>query len=369
MQARTNNAGAAVVPTVRYRDVPAAIAWLCKAFGFEQHRIFKDKNGTVLYGQLTFGTGMVMVAPIQETPFGKLMVQPEDIGGVETQICYLYVADAKAHQTRAASAGAEIVLDIKGDTTAGRGYSCRDPEGHIWNFGTYDPWDLQAAAPRPKRSRRRRRRLAASLLLAIAGAGLYMHEPSREIATELALTVYAKAAAAIESAQAEQAERSSGNDASDRALAEVREQLAKERIGRLAADRHVKDIRDQLASERRAREAAEGAVREAREARPSQGSDALKSVEHAAAQARDELAHVREALETTAAQLAQTREAKDVAELSARELREQLAQLRSTREAAERAAREAREQASRERSARIAAERAAARKNASPSLF
>jgi 2-hydroxy-3-oxopropionate reductase len=22
----------------------------------------------------------------------------------------------------------------------GRGYWCRDPEGHLWNFGTYDPW-------------------------------------------------------------------------------------------------------------------------------------------------------------------------------------------------------------------------------------
>ena len=22
----------------------------------------------------------------------------------------------------------------------GRGYSCLDPEGHLWNFGTYDPW-------------------------------------------------------------------------------------------------------------------------------------------------------------------------------------------------------------------------------------
>jgi uncharacterized glyoxalase superfamily protein PhnB len=19
-------------------------------------------------------------------------------------------------------------------------YSCRDPDGHLWNFGTYDPW-------------------------------------------------------------------------------------------------------------------------------------------------------------------------------------------------------------------------------------
>ena len=22
----------------------------------------------------------------------------------------------------------------------GRGYACRDPEGHTWWFGTYDPW-------------------------------------------------------------------------------------------------------------------------------------------------------------------------------------------------------------------------------------
>ena len=22
-----------------------------------------------------------------------------------------------------------------------RGYSCLDPEGHLWSFGSYDPWD------------------------------------------------------------------------------------------------------------------------------------------------------------------------------------------------------------------------------------
>ncbi|MCO5185240.1 MAG: glyoxalase, partial [Anaerolineae bacterium] len=22
----------------------------------------------------------------------------------------------------------------------GRGYSCLDREGHVWNFGSYDPW-------------------------------------------------------------------------------------------------------------------------------------------------------------------------------------------------------------------------------------
>jgi uncharacterized glyoxalase superfamily protein PhnB len=32
------------------------------------------------------------------------------------------------------------VLDIKTQDYGGRDYTCRDPEGHIWSFGTYDPW-------------------------------------------------------------------------------------------------------------------------------------------------------------------------------------------------------------------------------------
>jgi hypothetical protein len=32
------------------------------------------------------------------------------------------------------------VIDIKFDDYGGRGFSCRDPEGRLWNFGTYDRW-------------------------------------------------------------------------------------------------------------------------------------------------------------------------------------------------------------------------------------
>jgi uncharacterized glyoxalase superfamily protein PhnB len=31
-------------------------------------------------------------------------------------------------------------MDIKDQDYGGRGYSCRDLEGHIWSIGTYDPW-------------------------------------------------------------------------------------------------------------------------------------------------------------------------------------------------------------------------------------
>ena len=43
-----------VVPTLRYRDVPAAIDWLCTAFGFEKHLVVAGDDGSVRYAQLIY---------------------------------------------------------------------------------------------------------------------------------------------------------------------------------------------------------------------------------------------------------------------------------------------------------------------------
>ena len=72
--------------------------------------------------------------------FGRLQKSPAESGGVSSQSAYIIVEDADAHYARAVGAGAEIVIEIKDEDYGGRGYSCRDPEGHVWNFGTYDPW-------------------------------------------------------------------------------------------------------------------------------------------------------------------------------------------------------------------------------------
>src|SRR5262245_54668997 len=58
----------------------------------------------------------------------------------DTQSPHLVVADADAIYHRAVAAGAEIVIEIKDEDYGGRGFCCRDPEGHLWNVGTYDPW-------------------------------------------------------------------------------------------------------------------------------------------------------------------------------------------------------------------------------------
>jgi hypothetical protein len=72
--------------------------------------------------------------------WGKRITQPDEIGGRETQCSCLIVADADAHYARAKGAGAVIIDELETKDYGGKGYSCRDPEGHLWWFGTYDPW-------------------------------------------------------------------------------------------------------------------------------------------------------------------------------------------------------------------------------------
>ena len=131
---------ATVIPCLRYRDAPAAIEWLCRAFGFEKHLVVPGPDGTVAHAQLSFGNGMIMLGSAVKSEFGRLMKQPDEIGGAETQTPYVIVSDADAVYSSAKAAGAKIILDIKDEDYGGRGFSCRDPEGHLWNLGTYDPW-------------------------------------------------------------------------------------------------------------------------------------------------------------------------------------------------------------------------------------
>jgi uncharacterized glyoxalase superfamily protein PhnB len=48
----TDNAkttAATVIPTLRYNDAAAAIAWLCEAFGFEKHLVVPGEDGTIVH--------------------------------------------------------------------------------------------------------------------------------------------------------------------------------------------------------------------------------------------------------------------------------------------------------------------------------
>ncbi|HZD26793.1 MAG TPA: glyoxalase, partial [Alphaproteobacteria bacterium] len=81
------NTRVTVIPALRYRDPAAAIDWLCGAFGFERHLMVPDGDGGVAHAQLRFGNGMVMLGPINDNEYGRLIRQPDEIGA-ETQSPY-----------------------------------------------------------------------------------------------------------------------------------------------------------------------------------------------------------------------------------------------------------------------------------------
>lgn len=131
---------ATIIPTLRYRDAATAVEWLCQAFGFEKHLVVSGDNGAIEHAELSFGNGMIMLGSALNDSFGQLQQPPQQAGDVVTQSPYLIVDEVDQHYARAIAAGAEIVMDIQDKDYGGRDYSCRDPEGYLWNFGTYDPW-------------------------------------------------------------------------------------------------------------------------------------------------------------------------------------------------------------------------------------
>jgi uncharacterized glyoxalase superfamily protein PhnB len=136
-----------VIPAMRYRDALAAIDWLCRALGFERRAVYLGDDGkTVMHAELTFGSGMVMIGSVTNgTPYSDLVKQPGDVGG-ETQSPYLIVKDVDAIYASAKAAGAEMVFDLEEKGYGGKGFTCRDPEGHVWSIGDYDPWAQEPVA-------------------------------------------------------------------------------------------------------------------------------------------------------------------------------------------------------------------------------
>lgn len=137
-----SNTHSSVIPCLRYRDAPAAINWLCEVFGFEQHLVVPGEAGLIAHAQLNLGGGMIMLGsiPAQDNAFGQCIRQPDELAGMESQSPYLVVADPDAMYQRVKAAGGKIEIDIKDEDYGGRGFSCRDLEGHLWSVGSYDPW-------------------------------------------------------------------------------------------------------------------------------------------------------------------------------------------------------------------------------------
>jgi uncharacterized glyoxalase superfamily protein PhnB len=130
----------AVIPAHRYRNAPAAIDWLCKVLGFERHVVYEGENGTIAHAELSLGGGMIMLGSSKDDEHGRGFKSPDELGGVETCALYIVVPDADAAYARAVAAGAVVIRPLQDTPYGSREFAVKDPEGHSWSAGTYDPW-------------------------------------------------------------------------------------------------------------------------------------------------------------------------------------------------------------------------------------
>lgn len=115
---------------VVYEDVGAAIEWLTRVFGFEEHYRYGDPS-VPAGAQMHLGDAWVM---LRASRAGE--GTPEELGG-STQSLTVFVEDVDAHYARAREAGAEIVEEINETMYGERQYGARDLGGHHWLFSTH----------------------------------------------------------------------------------------------------------------------------------------------------------------------------------------------------------------------------------------
>lgn len=131
-----------VIPGLHYRDAKTMIDWLCETFGFEKQLVVSGPGDTVIHSQLTFGNGMIMVGSGNSaTPASTHTGVLDQSVSAETQMLSLLVSDCTEVYAKAKSAGVIILSELEKKDFGGEAFTCRDPEGHIWNFSTHNPWE------------------------------------------------------------------------------------------------------------------------------------------------------------------------------------------------------------------------------------
>lgn len=117
-----------VIPYLFYGDLPAALDWLARTFGFVESMRTPTPSGG-MHGEMTFGQCRIMMGQ----GAGQSETSSPRRTGTATAGVFVYIDDVDGHHARAAAAGAEIVQPPH-DEEYGRTYMARDLDGHPWFF-------------------------------------------------------------------------------------------------------------------------------------------------------------------------------------------------------------------------------------------
>jgi uncharacterized glyoxalase superfamily protein PhnB len=122
-----------------YRDAPAALDWLARAFGLETTMRYDDpETGTLIHAEARLGDAAIIVFGDDGAGYSRPTPRDEVCG----QGTYLALADEAAVDAvwaRAVEAGATPVWKPEHFPWGNYGCRVRDPEGYEWTFGIHKP--------------------------------------------------------------------------------------------------------------------------------------------------------------------------------------------------------------------------------------
>jgi uncharacterized glyoxalase superfamily protein PhnB len=124
-----------IFPAFRYRDPAAVIAWLRDTVGFIVHARY-PAEGEIAHAEMAFGSSMIMLGTVRDDAYGALVGGPGQDGG---KALYVAVDDVDALHARVAASGVVMEEGLVERDYGSREFTCRDPEGNLWCFGTYWP--------------------------------------------------------------------------------------------------------------------------------------------------------------------------------------------------------------------------------------
>ncbi len=122
-----------VLPHVRYRDLPTAIDWLVKHFGFvEQYHYTDTATGKISGAQLRLANAYIMAHPTKVASAST----PAELG-YDQQSLTIFFDDVDAHYRKVKSTGIRLVEQLHETVYGELQYAVQDLEGHLWIFSQH----------------------------------------------------------------------------------------------------------------------------------------------------------------------------------------------------------------------------------------
>jgi uncharacterized glyoxalase superfamily protein PhnB len=132
------NTKQSIYPAVRYQNARAAIEWLTSVLGCTENVLYPGEGDTIAHAQFEIAGNLFMLGSVKPGDLARGPSIPDAIGAT-TYIAFDKPETVDALHARVTAAGGEIVRELQDTDYGSREFGVRDPEGHMWSFGTYKP--------------------------------------------------------------------------------------------------------------------------------------------------------------------------------------------------------------------------------------